>query len=253
MSFQDKVVVVTGAAMGIGQATALAFAQQGARVALVDIDPQAGQSALTDFAAWPGRAIFVQCDVSSEAQVRVALEQVVARWGRLNVLVNNAGIYIQADILGTSLDDWERIMGVNLTGAFLCSKVAAEQMVSQGQGVIVNVASEAALVGIGGQVVYNVSKAGMVMLTRSCAVDLASRGVRVNCVCPGTTETPLLRAAVARAPDPSAARRRLESVRPLDRLGKPEEIAAAILFMASDEAGYATGSILSIDGGYTTQ
>jgi NAD(P)-dependent dehydrogenase (short-subunit alcohol dehydrogenase family) len=126
-------------------------------------------------------------------------------------------------------------------------------MVKNGGGVIVNVASEAGLVGIKGQVAYNVSKAGMIALTRSCAVDLADRGIRVNAVCPGTTDTPLVREAVSRAPDPAAARRRLESVRPLDRLGTPEEIASAILYMASSESGYATGAVLSIDGGYTAQ
>jgi NAD(P)-dependent dehydrogenase (short-subunit alcohol dehydrogenase family) len=120
-------------------------------------------------------------------------------------------------------------------------------------GVIVNVASEAGLVGIRGQVAYNVSKAGMIALTRSCAVDLAEKGVRVNCVCPGTTDTPLVREAVGRAPDPAAARRRLEEIRPLNRLGTPDEIASAILYLASSEAGYATGTILSIDGGYTAQ
>jgi len=162
-------------------------------------------------------------------------------------------MYIQADILGTDLADWERILHVNLTGAFLCSKYSAEVMVRQGSGVIVNVASEAGLVGIAGQVAYNTSKAGLIMLTRSCAVDLARYGVRVNSVCPGTTDTPLVRQAVERAADPADARRKLESQRPLNRLGRVEEIAAAILLMASDEAGYATGSILSIDGGYTTQ
>jgi NAD(P)-dependent dehydrogenase (short-subunit alcohol dehydrogenase family) len=126
-------------------------------------------------------------------------------------------------------------------------------MQKHGGGVIVNVASEAGLVGIAGQVAYNVSKAGMIALTRSSAVDLASRNIRVNCVCPGTTETPLVKAAVARAPDPVAARHKLESSRPLNRLGRPEEIASAILYMASEEAGYATGSVLSIDGGYTAQ
>ena len=126
-------------------------------------------------------------------------------------------------------------------------------MIKAGAGVVVNVASEAGLVGIKGQVVYNVSKGGMIALTRSCAVDYASRGVRVNCVCPGTTVTPLVEEAVNRAPDPIAARRALEEVRPLNRLGTPEEIAAAILYLSGNEAGYATGAILSVDGGYTTQ
>jgi NAD(P)-dependent dehydrogenase (short-subunit alcohol dehydrogenase family) len=126
-------------------------------------------------------------------------------------------------------------------------------MMERGMGVVINIASEAGLVGIKGQVVYNVSKGGMIALTRSCAVDLAGHGIRVNCVCPGTTDTPLVQAAVSQAPDPAAARRALEQVRPLNRLGTPEEIASAILYLASDEVGYATGAVLSVDGGYTTQ
>lgn len=253
MVFLDKVVAVSGAAMGIGKAAALAFAREGARVALVDSDVYAGKQALQEFEGLLGEAALFTCDVSDEAQVKALLEGILQHWGRLDVCVNNAGIYIQADILGTSLADWERILRVNLTGVFLLSKYAAEVMVRQGGGVIVNVASEAGLVGIAGQVAYNTSKAALIGLTRSCAVDLAQYGIRANAVCPGTTDTPLVRQAVERAADPAGARRKLESVRPLNRLGKVEEIAAAILFMASDEAGYATGSILSIDGGYTAQ
>jgi len=253
MVFQDKVVAVSGAAMGIGKAAALAFAREGARVALVDTDVYAGKQALLDFEGLPGEAAFFTCDVSDEAQVKAMVEGILQQWGRLDVFVNNAGIYTQADILGTTLADWERILRVNLTGVFLCSKYAAEAMVRQGSGVIVNVASEAGVVGIAGQVAYNTSKAAVIGLTRSCAVDLAQYGVRANGVCPGTTDTPLVRQAVERAADPVEARQKLESVRPLNRLGKVEEIAAAILFMASDEAGYATGAILSIDGGYTAQ
>jgi NAD(P)-dependent dehydrogenase (short-subunit alcohol dehydrogenase family) len=163
--------------------------------------------------------------------------------------VNNAGIYHQADAVDTPEAVWNEVLAVNLTGAFLCTRQAVPAM-ARG-GVIVNVASEAGLVGIRNQVAYNVSKAGLIGLTRSCAVDFAPRGIRVNCVCPGTTDTPLVRAAVGRAADPGAARRALEDIRPLRRLGEPEEIAAAILYLAA--AGYATGAVLSVDGGYTAQ
>ena len=178
---------------------------------------------------------------------------VIARWGHLDILVNNAGIYYQGDVTETSLETWNQVIGVNLTGAYLCTKYVVPEMIRRGSGVIVNVASEAGLVGIKGQVVYNVSKGGIIALTRSCAVDLADRGIRVNCICPGTTETPLVQEAVNRASDPVAARRALEKVRPLNRLGRPEEIAAAILSLASSEIGYATGAIFSVDGGYTAQ
>ncbi len=181
------------------------------------------------------------------------VEDVTQRWGRLDILVNNAGIYYQADVVDTPSDVWDNILAVNLSGAFLCTKYAVPVMIRGGGGVVINIASEAGLVGIKGQVAYNVSKGGMIALTRSCAVDLAERGIRVNCVCPGTSDTPLVREAINRAPDPVAARRALEEIRPLNRLGKPEEIAAAILYLASSEAGYATGAILSVDGGYTAQ
>jgi NAD(P)-dependent dehydrogenase (short-subunit alcohol dehydrogenase family) len=224
MRFQGKVTVVTGASMGIGKAAAMAFAQEGANVAIVDIDQTHGEAATKEVQSNGGEALFVSADVSQAQEVDAMVEKVTDKWGRLDILVNNAGVYVQGDATETSLQDWERILAVNLTGAFLCTQYAIPAMLKNGSGVIVNVASEAGLVGIEGQVAYNVSKGGMIALTRSCAVDFAESGIRVNSVCPGTTFTPLVEEAVNR-----------------------------ILYLASDEAGYATGSILSIDGGYTTQ
>lgn len=253
MRFQGKVAVVTGAGKGIGRATAMAFAQEGASVAVVDLSREDGEKVTQEIRQQQGEALFVYADISNEEAVQEMVKQVVDCWGRLDVLVNNAGVYFQASAIDTPLEAWEKVVGVNLTGAFLCTKHAAKAMVKMGGGTIVNVASEAGLVGIKSQVAYNVSKGGMIALTRSCAVDFAPLGIRVNCVCPGTTDTPLVQAAVNRAPDPAAARRALEECRPLNRLGRPEEIAAAILFLAGDEAGYASGAILSVDGGYTAQ
>jgi NAD(P)-dependent dehydrogenase (short-subunit alcohol dehydrogenase family) len=251
MRFEDKVVLVTGASRGIGFAAALAFLREGASVALVSNERI--QSAEIVEKQFPERALQFQADISREDEVARVVEQIVSRWERIDILVNNAGIYRQGDVVQTDLSEWERVLAVNLTGSFLCSKLVSQLMISNGGGVIVNVASEAGLVGIKGQVAYNVSKAGQIALTRSCAVDLADKGIRVNCICPGTTDTPLVQEAVNRTPDPAAARRALEVIRPANRLGKPEEIAAAILALASDELGYATGAILSIDGGYTAQ
>ena len=247
----QRVVIVTGAAHGIGRAAALAFARAGCSVAVVDLLADEGLAVVAEIEAAAGEAIFVSTDVTDEAQVRALVARVIEAWGRLDVLVNNAGIYLQADAVETSLEAWQRVIGVNLTGAFLCTKHAVAAMAAG--GAVVNVASEAGLVGIAGQVAYNVSKGGLISLTRSCAVDFAARGVRVNCVCPGTTDTPLVQRALAASGDPAATRRALESARPLDRLGTAEEIATAIVFAAEPAAAYMTGAVISIDGGYTAR
>lgn len=249
---RGKVAVITGAGEGIGRAAAVLFAREGARVVVVDRNHERGASTAAEIVAAGGEAIFVATDVSRPDEVRRMAETTVEAFGRLDVLVNNAGIYRQGDVAATTEADWQTMLDVNLTGAFLCAKYCIPLMRRGGGGVIVNVASEAGLVGIKGQVAYNVTKAGLIGLTRSLAVDGAPE-VRANCICPGTSDTPLVAAAVARQPDPAAARRALESVRPMNRLGRPEEIAFGILCLASDDLAYATGAILSVDGGYTAQ
>ncbi len=253
MRLVDKVAIITGAGAGIGRSTALLFAREGARVVVADRDPQEGAKTVSLIEENGGAAIFVQVDVSKAADVRKMVETAIETYGKLDILVNNAGIYVQADVVETTEEEWDRILNVNLKGAFLCSKYCIPEMIKNGGGSIVNVGSEAGIAGIKNQVAYNVSKSGMIALTKSTAIDFAAHNIRVNCVCPGTTETPLVKMALERAPDPAAARRALEQVRPANRLGRPEEIAAGILYLASDESPYATGSILSIDGGYTAQ
>ncbi len=253
MRLAGKVAIITGAGAGIGRASALLFAKEGAEVVVADCDPEKGAKTVRLIKENGGVAIFVQVDVSKAADVKNMVKATVERYGKLDILINNAGIYAQADVVEATEEEWDRILDVNLKGVFLCSKYSIPEMIKGGGGSIVNIGSEAGIVGIKNQVAYNVSKSGVIALTKSMAIDFAAHNIRVNCVCPGTTETPLVRAAVERAPDPAAARRALEEVRPAHRLGQPEEIAAGILYLASDESPYATGSILSIDGGYTAQ
>ena len=250
MNFEDKVVIITGAAAGIGRATAIAFAEKDARVVVADIDVEKGKQTSSLLG---GDAFFIEINVTDSESVKNMVKEVTKRFGRIDILVNNAGIYYQGDVIETTEEEWDKVIAVNLKGVYLCSHYVLPIMLRGNGGVVVNVASEAGLVGIAGQVAYNASKAGVISLTKSMAVDFARQGVRVNAVCPGTTETPLVKNALKKSKDPEKERRKLEECRPLNRLGRPEEIAAAILAMASDNLGYATGSILSIDGGYTAQ
>jgi NAD(P)-dependent dehydrogenase (short-subunit alcohol dehydrogenase family) len=248
-----KVALVTGAGKGIGRAAAVALAREGFEVALLARDDVSGQEAVAACRAEGSEALWLTADVASEEQLRAAFDGLAAHWGTLDVLVNNAGIYTRGDVVSTTLDDWERVQRVNVTGAFLCAKYAVPLMRRAGGGSIVNVASEAGLVGIRGQIAYNVSKGALIALTRSMAVDLAALHIRVNCVCPGTTLTPLVEESVSREPDPQKRIEYLGRIRPAGRLGTPDEIAGAIVYFAADHSRYTTGAVLSVDGGYTAQ
>jgi len=251
LGFKNKVAVITGASLGIGAETALLFAQEGARVVLIDLDEKNGKRVLEQITSLGGVAEFLKIDVALEDEVKAGIQFVGDKFGQVDVLVNNAGIYRKGDVLSFSEEDFSRVLSVNVKGVLFCTRYAAFQMKRRNHGVIVNVASEAGIVGIKNQVVYNLSKAAVISITKSCAVDLAPYGIRVNCVCPGTTFTPLVEKALEKESNPAAVRQELESSRPLNRLGNPSEIASAILFLASDTLSYATGAVLSVDGGYT--
>lgn len=248
---RDEVAFVTGGSRGIGAAAAELLAACGASVAIFSRDTVEGPMLVSRLTARGRTAEWYACDVTDEAAVRRAFTDASKALGHPTILVNSAGLLERGRAEDTSLETWHDVFEVNVTGTFLPSREAARIMRDRGRGVIVNVSSEAGVVGIQGLAAYSAAKAAVVSLTRCMALDLADAGVRVNCVCPGTTRTRMVEDAAAKLPDPEAELRRYASVRPLNRLGEPREVAAAIAFLASSECGYATGSILAVDGGYT--
>lgn len=249
MELEGKVALVTGAAKGMGRATVEVMLREGARVLLLDWDRQAGEAALSALAAPPERAQFFGADISSAAEARAGVHQALERFGRLDILVNNAAIQTYGDAAEIDEELWDRTLNVNLKGGWLMTKFAVPPMLKQGGGSIVNVASVQGLVSQRGACAYGASKHAMIGLTRTCALDFASRGIRVNCVCPGSIDTPMLQSTMRRAPDPAAMRGLLDRMHPIGRIGRSGEVAEVICFLASDRASFMTGSIVVVDGG----
>lgn len=246
--FQGKVVLITGAGVGIGRAAALRFAREGAKVAVNALTPGNAVETLRLLREAGGEGIYVQGDVSQDADARRIVTETVRAFGWLDVLVNNAGVVLPGRVDNTSEADWDRSMAVNLKGAFLVSKHAIPELRKTG-GVIVNNASVAALRGVRDRAAYSASKGGLWALTKAMAADYLAEGIRVNCVCPGSTATPSLEQRVQASADPARTRADLTARQPMGRLGTEEEIAAAILFAASDETAFMDGATISIDGG----
>ena len=242
--FPQKVALVTGAARGIGLATAKRFLAEGWAVALLDIERELLDDAVAAIAS-PDTTLALTCDVSDAAAVRAAIDKVGQRFGRLDALINNAGTAVFAPLLDTSDDDWNRVLAVNLTGPFLCTKAAAPLMRENGGGAVVNITSISAVRASTLRSAYGTSKAGLAHLTKQLAVELASLGIRVNGVAPGPVDT-----AMAKAVHTPEIRADYHDAIPLNRYGLEEELAEAILFLSSDRSSYITGQILAVDGGF---
>ncbi len=254
MKLKDKTAIITGAASGIGKATAINFAREGAKVMCADVNADGAEATARQIADTGGEAASVRADVSKEADVERMIGETVSRWGRLDTLYNNAGIGYGMPVTQIPVDEWDRLMSINLRGVFLGCKHAIPQMLKNGGGAIVNTASDAGLRGQAMLSAYCASKGGVVLLTKSLAVEWAEHGIRINCVCPGVIRTPILDPFLAQAQATTGASvdelwKRLGEAHPMGRVGQPEEVAKAVTFLASDEASFITGVALPVDGG----
>ncbi|GCE12311.1 SDR family oxidoreductase [Tengunoibacter tsumagoiensis] len=257
---ENQVAVITGSGSGIGQATALAFAREGASVVVADTNLQAAQETVSLIHTQEqqgteplegARAAAFHANVTAATDASALIAFTIQTFGRIDILVNNAGIGVTGTVLTTSEEDWDRIFAVNVKGIFQCSRAAIPQMIEQGAGVIINVSSIVALVAVVDRAAYGASKGAVLALTKAMAADHVKDNIRVNCVCPGTIDTPWVGQMVQSYADPEDARRKMVARQPVGRLGTAEEVAAAILYLVSPEAAFATGSALVIDGGFT--
>lgn len=251
ISFTHQVALVTGAASGMGLSTARAFAEAGAAVVLADVNEAAVHAAANDLKAAGHQVLAVVCDVSDETQVKDLVERTVAEFGRLDAAFNNAGIQSPvAETADASGTDFDRVIGVNLRGVWNCMKYELQQMRRQGSGSVVNCSSLGGLVGIAARGVYHASKHGVIGLTKSAALECAPQGIRVNAICPGIVATPMVTGMLETQPEAMEA---LLKEQPIGRLGKPEEIASAVLWLCSPGAAFVIGHALAVDGGYTAR
>jgi NAD(P)-dependent dehydrogenase (short-subunit alcohol dehydrogenase family) len=254
MRLKEKVSIITGAASGIGKATALVFAREGAKVMCADVNAEGAEAVSRQIADTGGEAASIKVDVAVEAEVKEMVSQTVARWGRLDVLYNNAGIGYGMPVTQVPEEEWDRLMNINLKGVFLGCKHAIPEMLKNGGGSIVSTASDAGLLGTAMLSPYCASKGGVVLLTKSLAVEWGAMGIRVNCVCPGVIRTPILdpflATAQAAGASPEQVWARMAKVHPVGRVGEPEEVGRAVAFLASDEASFITGVALPVDGGF---
>lgn len=251
---EDKVAIVTGSASGIGRATALLFAEEGAKVLVADISEEDGKKTAEMIAQKFGveRSAFVKTDVGVEVEVRNMVTTAVEKFGKLDVIFNNAGIYEWTSVDNTPTEIWDRIIAVNLRGAFLGTKYAVPHL-KKTRGVIVNTSSSLGVSGALESAAYSASKHGIIGLTKSSALDLAQYHIRVNCICPGSIDTNMQAREFARSEDPARMRKAYDRIYPMGRIGKPEEVAELVLFLTTDRSSFITGTPFLIDGGLFAQ
>jgi NAD(P)-dependent dehydrogenase (short-subunit alcohol dehydrogenase family) len=246
---KNKVTLITGGGSGIGRATCSLFAREGAKVAVADYVAEGGHETVRQIKAAGGEALFVQADVSKSAEVRNMVAATVQAYGRVDILFNNAGIEgPSAKLVNYDEEAWDRVIAIDLTAVFLGMKHTIPEMIKQGGGVIISTASVAGLVGLPGSGAYAAAKAGVINLTRMAALEYASKNIRVNCICPGVIRTPMAQRVMGDRPEEQTIR-----MEPIGRLGMPEDIANAALFLASDESSFATGAPFIVDGGYVAR
>jgi NAD(P)-dependent dehydrogenase (short-subunit alcohol dehydrogenase family) len=248
-SFKDKVVLVTCAASGMGLAAARAFAEEGAAVALADVNIAAVRAAAEQMVAAGQKAIALRCDVADDAQVKAMVEQTVSIFGRLDAAFNNAGVQSPAvDIADSTSEEFERVTAINLRSVWSCMKYELLQMRKQGSGAIVNNSSIGGLIGLPGRAIYHASKHGVIGLTRSAALEYAAKGIRINAICPGTIDTPMVQEMIAKDPQ---AMKEIMREQPIGRLGRAEEIASVVLWLCGPGSTFVIGHALAVDGGFT--
>ncbi len=246
-------VAITGAGSGIGKATALLFTREGATVVVVDVNDAAGADTISEINHTQGKGSFIHADVSKESDMERVVDHAVSQYGKLDVMYNNAGIIFVKQVIDSTEDEWNRLVNVNLKGVFLGSKCAAKHMVARKSGSIINTASIYGMIGASHYAPYCATKAGVIGFTKALALELAPYGVRVNCVCPGVIMTPMFEGELQAWSKIQLGdnRKIFEAQHPIGRFGEPTDIANAVLFLASEESSWITGSALVVDGGYT--
>jgi NAD(P)-dependent dehydrogenase (short-subunit alcohol dehydrogenase family) len=251
MRLANKVAIITGGTSGIGRATALLFAREGAKVVITGRNEERGRQAIEQINHSGGEAIFIQADIRFANECRRTAEETLKIFGKIDILFNNAGIFFPNSIIDCTEEEWNLTLDINLKGAYLMSKYVIPSMIAQGSGAIINNSSGWGLVGGNEGAAYCAAKGGLVLLTKAMAVDHSRQGIRVNCICPGDVDTPMLKDDAQKRGMPWNEYLASASNRPMGRIGTPEEIAKAALFLASDDSSFITGAILAVDGGGT--